>query len=359
MKALKMKSLPLCIFFFFSLFLLNSCADSIDNLNSSFVKVKTNLLQSQNKAVYADSIDWENSSTVDMVDGKGQIVHNVALPWVQGISNGNIPSDWIDKNVNGVYSDRMYTKANYWELVYCNFEQSLPYKYLILYNKMSGILRCFFYTLADPSGEKTTNSMWGLCMNKTTSMFNYLHEYAYGADSTLNNPAYVSTLSGAFSDTTYQCSGYQNDVWYGIQMECAYDPNLYIGSNADFYIMGRGIDKITFSGTGNSVGNIEGNITNASSSSNGVSLNFSNFLNNSSTFSISNTNAVNSKVGSDIENGVNKGDSFFTSLWNNIKTNAASWVAGGIKSSIESIVSAGGSAIAKSIGGIIQFMVRE
>lgn len=129
-----------------------------DDFNSSISKIETSD-KVTTRSAYDNSFDWENSTKVDVVNGSGNVVKNVNLPWQLGVSNMGIPSGWIDENIEGEYSQRMYTKQKNWELVYSNINETTSYKYIVLYNKMTGILRCFYYILSDPSGTGTTNSI--------------------------------------------------------------------------------------------------------------------------------------------------------------------------------------------------------
>lgn len=306
------------------------------------------------KSAYDNSFDWENSTKVNMVDGKGQIVKDVNLPWVLGVSNAGIPSDWIDANVEEDYSKRMYTKKNYWELVYSNITETTSYKYIVLYNKVTGILRCFYLVLSEPSGSGTTNSVWGICVNKTTSLFNFSTIKAENASVKKNSPAYITTPVGTFSSDKFSAVGFQNEVWYGMEMECAYDPSITISDDFTLNLMGRAIDKFTFTGTSNGTGTMEGTLTSAATNSS-LNLSFSNMFNNNSSVTV-NENSAAAAVGDKIEAKVEQKDPFFTSLWNNIKNNASKWVTSGlesgVKKGIEAIVSQGGSVVADALGGL-------
>lgn len=328
-----------------------SCSDDTD---SSILDTKTNS-KIITRSAYDDYFDWENSTKVDMVNGSGNIVRNINLPWQLGVSNMGVPSEWIDENIEEAYSQRMYTKQKNWELVYSNISQTTSYKYIVLYNKMTGILRCFYYILSDPSSIGTTNSVWGIGVNKSSALFNYTSSVAEDASIRKDSPIFISTPVGSFTNNDFSAVGFQNQVWYGLEIECAYDPQTTISNDYNLYLMGRAVDKITYTGTGNSTGNIEGTITSTAPAGAGLSLEFSNMFNTNNSIT-TNQKSVVGAVGDQIENGVTKKSKFFTSLWNNIKSNAGNWAISGLESGVKqglsAIVSSGGTAVANIIGNL-------
>lgn len=340
----------------FTLILSNSFFSScIDRLHNSVIDLEFHdgVLT---RSAYDNYFDWENSTKVDMINGSGSMVKDVNLPWQLGVSNMGVPSEWIDENIEDEYSKRMYTKRNNWELLYSNVSETTSYKYIVLYNRLTGILRCFYYILSDPSSTGTTNSVWGIGANTPTSLFNFTNTIAEDASLRKVTPAYISTPVGSIVGTAYTSVGFQNQVWYGLEIECAYDPQTSIGSNKNFYLMGRAIDKITYNGIGTSKGNIEGSITSTAPAGAGLSMNFSNMFNKSNSISITNQKSAIEATGDKIEEGLKQNDSFFNSLWSNVKSNAGKWaVAGleaGVKQGLSAIVSSGGSIVANVLGGL-------
>ena len=342
-----------------SLILSNSFLSSCtDDLNSSVSNIDTSS-EVTTRTAYDNSFDWENSTTVDMVNGYGNVVKNVNLPWQRGVFNMGIPSEWIDKNIDKEYSQRMYTKLNNWELVYSNINQSTAYKYIVLYNKMTGILRCFYYILSDPSSIGTTNSIWGIGVDKSSALFNYTSGIAEDASIRKASPIYISTPVGAIANNNFSTVGFQNQVWYGLEIECAYDPQTTVSNDCNLYLMGRAVDKITYTGTGESKGNIEGTITSTAPAGAGLSVQFSNMFNTNNSIT-TNQNSVVGAVGDQIANGVAAKSSFYTSLWGNIKSNAAKWAVSGleagVKQGLSAIVSSGGSVVASALGSLFSSM---
>lgn len=333
-----------------STFFFYSCTDDL-NPDISYA----NIGNATTRSAYNNSFDWENATKVDMVNGSGNIVKGVNLPWQLGVSNMGIPTNWIDNNIEEEYSQRMYTKQNNWELVYSNINETTSYKYIVLYNKMTGFLRCFYYILSDPSSIGTTNSVWGIGINKASALFNYTSNIAEDASIRKDSPVYISTPVGTISNNAFSAVGFQNQVWYGLEIECAYDPQVSTSDDNNLYLMGRAVDKITYNGTGTSKGDIEGSITSTSSAGAGLSLNFSNMFNNNNSVSLTQQSAIET-VGDKVADGVAKNDSFFTSLWKNIKANASNWAISGleqgVKQGLSAIVSSGGSIIANTLSGL-------
>lgn len=123
--------------------------------------------------------------------------------------------------------------------------------------------------------------------------------------------------------------------------------------------MGRAVNKIIYTGTGESKGNIEGTITSTAPAGAGLSVNFSNMFNTNNSIS-TNQNSVVGAVGDQIANGVAAKSSFYTSLWGNIKSNAAKWTVSGLEAGVKQglsvIVSSGDSVVASALGSLFSSM---
>lgn len=342
--------------------ILSGCSDgnilqssASDNIETS-QKVTT-------RGTCGDSFDWEDSTIVSMVDGTGNVVKR-NLPWQDGSFSIGIPSDWIDHNIDHEdYSHRMYTKKNYWELVYSNVKQESYNKYIILYNKLTGILRCFFYVLGTPGEDSPANSVWGIGIDNANSILNFNSDIVEDENTRPSNCIYMSTLTGLFSNNKFSSnSPYKNEVWYGYQVECAYDSQTSVSNKYDLYVEGRALKEITYTGTSTSTGDITGTITNSASagSSGGLNISVSDMFNTSATCSVDKT-SIASAVGSQIQKGVDSNNSFYTSLWNNIKSNASKWISSGLESGVEkgisAIVSQGGSVVAGALGSLFSSVI--
>lgn len=310
------------------------------------------------RALYNNSFNWENTSTVTMTDLKGRIVSGIPLPWVLGAPTAGIPYEWIDRNdiESTNYSDRMYTRQNYWELIYSNVATPSSFKYIVLYNKISGILRCFYYVFADAVNPGTTNCIWGIGINGSTSLFNFTSLFANDNTTMKSYPTYISSPQGTFTDSKFDIVGYGTERWYGIEMECAYDPQL-AKSTSSLFLLGRAVNKIKYTGDGLSTGNIDGTITGTASNNSSLNLSFSNMFNSNKDNSISiSQNSALENVGDKIDEGVKKKNSFFTSLWGNIKGNASKWITSGlelgVKEGMKAIVSGGANVVVGALSNV-------
>lgn len=330
--------------------LLGSCDnDKIDATIS-----ETHVLPSQvaTRAAYDNNFDWENSSTVTLV-GMKETTHGVPLPWTIGSPWAAIPDGWIDtKDIESTeYSERMYTRENNWELIYSNVSTPTDYKYIILYNKMTGILRCFCFVFAEVN-TGTTDCAWGIGINGPTSLFNFTHQIAKIISDKDDYPTYITTPEGPWGKI-----GYNTQCWYGFEIECAYDPTLN-SSNAYMVLLGKAINKSEYRGFGSTMGNINGTVTSTNNNNSSLNLSFSQMFNSNNSRSITlNNNSAMDVISSEIEKGVKDNDSFFTSLWGNIKKNASKWITtglqSGVKEGIKAITSSGASAIAGSLSNVL------
>lgn len=311
----------------------------------------------------ASALNWFNieSDTLTMVDIRGTRISGFLVPWVREAPNAGVANEWIDANFYIPNAGKMYTKENGWELVYSNTLQVDPYKYIGLYNKYTGILRFFLYILADPGNQGSSQSVWGISINKETSIMNFNNIYAKGADKPVSSPAYVSTSEGTFVGDKFNSVGIANGTWYAFEVECAYDPNIITDTSYYFTIMGRAINKIASKGKMTTSGGVTGTITTMNASSSSINLSLSNMFNNSNTQSMSVSKNNASTVGEVIDEGIKKNDSFFKGLWNNIKGNASKWIATGLESGakkgIEAIMSSGGSIAANALKGLFNGLI--
>jgi len=151
-------------------------------------------------------------------------------------------------------------------------------------------------------------------------------------------------------------------VWYGCQIECAYDPQTNSSNYQNLWLLSKGVNNITYSGTAETGGNISGTITNTSSSGNNISLSLSNVLNKDNSVALNKVSVVNN-LSKTIDDGIKKNDPFFTKIWDNVTANASKWVTSGlesgVKNGISAIVSSGGTAIAGSISNLVTSLLGE
>lgn len=330
--------------------LLGSCDN--DNIDTMISEAHVFSNQATTRAAYDNYFDWENSSTVTLVGMKGT-THGVPLPWVIGSPWAAIPEGWIEtKDIESTeYSERMYTRKNHWELIYSNVSTPTDYKYIILYNKMTGILRCFCFVYAEVN-TGTTDCAWGIGINGSTSLFNFTHQIAKIASVKDDYPTYITSPEGPWGKI-----GYNTQCWYGFEVECAYDSMLN-SSDAHMVLLGKAINKSEYKGFGNTTGGINGTITSTNNNNSSFNLSFSQMFNGNNSKSITmNNNSAMDVISTEIEKGINNNDTFYKSLWGNIKKNASKWITtglqSGVKEGIKAITSSGASVIAGSLGNVL------
>lgn len=293
--------------------------------------------------------EWYNLEEINMrISSSGTI--NIPVPWSSGSSaSSNLPSHWIDPYAGTPQS--IYSRENGWELVYSNIHEPIAKKYFALYNKPTGIIRFFMYAYSTSAQEGTSSSFWGIKAEGSTALFNFLGNIATPLTDVQENPAYVTSTPGVLYAGEFQCKGYQENQWYGFEMECAYDPN--IADNTNFRLNGWATNEITYTGTASTTGNINGTIT-SNSANTGTNIDLSNMFstNNNVTIKSENGSAID-QVAINIENGIKNNDSFSKSLWNNIKSNI-SLSGDGIKKGINSLLSSKSSSAIKIASGLFK-----
>lgn len=303
---------------FFYLFLISlhvlifSCCQD-DQLNENI----TIASQPSSRAGYNNGyFEWYNMEEINMRISSGTI--NVPVPWLSGSSaSSNLPSHWFDPHAGTAQS--IYSKENGWELVYSNINEPTNKKYFALYNKPTGIIRFFMYAYSTSAQEGTSSCFWGIKTEGPTSLFNFLGNIATPLTNVQESPAYVTSTPGVLYAGLFQCKGYQENQWYGLEMECAYDPN--IADNTNFRLNGWATNEVTYTGTASTTGNINGTIT-SNSTNTGTNFDLSNMFstNNNVTIKSDNGSAID-QVAINIDNGIKDNDSFSKSIWKNIKSN--------------------------------------
>lgn len=105
-------------------------------------------------------------------------------------------------------------------------------------------------------------------------------------------------------------SGYKANNWYGLEIECAYDPSLNTQSLANFEIRGWAVNKIKTTGMAQTSGDITGTIVMNTTNISNFNFNLANTFNNSKTSIAVNQEGFINTVSKEIENGITKKDSF-------------------------------------------------
>lgn len=308
------------------------------------------------RAAFDDKFEWDRLDKFPIYNPNIGRTDNIELPWAKGstVSMG-IPSEWLDPNAyNPTFKERYYSRENNWVLVYSNLTKNTTNKYFALYNTHLGLLRFFVYALSNASGGGNSNSYWGVRVDKSTSLFNFTTEFADDMTQKVTNPFYITTPQGTVIGTEFVGRGYQVNNWYGIEIECAYDPSITSGSSYNFEMAGWSVDKTTITGVGKTDGSITGTIEYMAPSTN-FSLSLSNMFGqtNSQKTIVADHGGIVEGLGSQIQEGISKKDPFFKGLWDNIKKKAASGIGDGVKSGLKAIITSGGSVAAKALSGAV------
>lgn len=308
------------------------------------------------KAAFDDYFDWDRLEKFPIYNPNIGRTDNVELPWAKGstVSYG-IPNEWLDPNAySPTFSERYYSRENNWVLVYSNLTKNTTNKYFALYNTRLGLLRFFVYALSNASGGGSSNSYWGIRIDKSTSLFNFTSGFAEGISQKISTPSYITTSPGIVMDSTFIGGGYQVNNWYGIEVECAYDPSITVGSTYNFQLAGWAVNTTIISGEGRTNGSVTGTIELSAPSSN-FTINLSNMFNqtNSKQNFVADHDGVINGLGEKIEKGISQNDSFFKGLWKNIKSKVTSGIGDGVKKGLETIFTSGGSIAVKALNGAV------
>lgn len=338
-----------------------SCSDitDIENITNSDTEETSTL-----RSAFDNYFDWYKYENIEIVNPYLNRTTYLSLPWAPGSSdNGGIPKEWMDENTfNPNFSQRFYSPDKGWVLVYSNIKQNSAAKYFALYNKYTGILRFFFYSIGSSSGSGTSASLWGIAVDKSTSLMNFTYMFSKASNEKISAPSIITTPEGSIVGGSYKSIGYKENMWYGLELECAYDPSLS-KSNHCFYIKGWGVNDISLTGTGTTTGTITGTIKTNVPNSNSFNLSLNNMLNttSSTTTIIADKESGSEVLGKTIDAGIQKNDKFFKGLWGDIQKNASKWITTGLQAGAQkglaAILSSGGSVIADAAGGLLNSLI--
>ncbi len=309
------------------------------------------------KGAYNDGyFQWDRVDEISTFDKYGNSIL-IPLPWEPGgTQSAGIPFSWIDENANVPnFEDRMYSKENGWELVYSNLNKyNSPNKYFALYNKYTGIMRFFFFSISSSSGVGTTSTFVGMNIDRSSSLFNFTKVYANGINKRSSSPGYIYSPGWQLGVSSNRSIGFKENTWYGIEIECAYDPQQQDGSRFSTAVWAANVTITVGEGVTN--GQISGAITSSSSQMPNLSLDFGSTTTNTENRYVLDKKGSEEAVGDSIEAGVNKGDPFFTGVWSNIKTNISKWIGSGVqngvKAGIKDVLSSGGAVATKVLGNV-------
>lgn len=208
------------------------------------------------------------------------------LPWISGASTGVRRTLSLD-----------HKKEDGWELVHNSFvlekgNNEPRNKYLLFYNKFTGILRMWYWHEDENAHSQLNYSIQSVA---ETSLFNFNGDFAYPMNS--RRPAYSQYISG--SGTTPSSQGISKDNWYMFEYEMAYDENVknIPLEKSDLLIASKGIDISDIELNGSQSGTINGSIVINSKSANLMNLGNFSINNNDKT-----TNTVNNETSSVVTN---------------------------------------------------------
>lgn len=300
--------------------------------------------------------DWDKVNQIVTKDNYSRTLL-IPLPWESGgTQSAGIPSHWIDENAEAAnFSERMYSRENGWRMVYSNMNRhnSLN-RYFALYNRNTGILRFFFFSIASSSGTGTSSTYIGINVDRSSSLFNFTKTFADGIDKRSEAPAYFYS-PGWVVGTANRSIGFKENNWYGVEIECAYDPIQEEGSKFAVNIWGTNVTATV--GQGITSGSASGSIV--STVSNMPSLNLQ-FGTSNNKFVLDTKSSANT-VADKIEEGIEKNDPFFISLWDDTKSNISKWIGSGVqngvKEGIKAVMSSGGSIINQVLGNTFNSLI--
>lgn len=184
-------------------------------------KTVTKALEAVHETPY---FDWEDTSYV-------YIAHyqKVLLPWVSGAS-GDIPS----------YIKNDYRRSQGWEMVYniCSddiINENGHKNYLIFYNKITGVLRVFYYMRDLPTGI-AKDSFAHFSSEPATRLWNFNQGMFSALPESSCAGAYIPNRTNSPAATAL-CNG-----WNCFDIELAYDPS---GDDSKYFSIGL-INQVSF-----------------------------------------------------------------------------------------------------------------
>ena len=329
-----------------------SCQNEEININPP----KTESIES--RALYDNGyVEWDNTYYLNYKYGSDNLETNkLPLPWASGSSHSmGIPDDWFDRNLtNSDPSKRAYSHANGWEMVYSNLlEKGASNKYFALYNKYTGKLRMFFYSLNGSSSSNYSATFAGFQV-KGSSILNFTYSEPLPMSYEPSVATYVFAPKCNFATANSGNSGllpgvtYADNNWYGLELECAYDETTSATNCLAIKLWAANI-TITKS-EGEAIGDITGNISTTYSNvpSFDLALNIDN--------SVSVTETVNNGgliLGDKVAKKIQSGNSFFNGLWNKVKTELPSIATKGIEEGIKSLFTGGASTLTELGGRLV------
>lgn len=259
------------------IFLFSGCSDE-QLLNDDLTVIASSLTRA---AIDTRDFEWENLRYVEFKDNSNN-TRILPAPWVPGSGmNLGVPKHFIDYDFDENSSQNLYSKSNGWQLLYHNLDLiGDPYKYLVLYNKYTGVARAFFLSMAGSNAVTNSNSTFiGFRVNGYSSLLNYTSIYNFDSSKKFPNSVFISSPTKPFvmtQGTTIDNFGvgFEIERWYAAEIEFAYDPTLSGENTLDIQI--TALQSSLSYAQGNFVGEIEGSIVTKASEPSSISLDLSN-----------------------------------------------------------------------------------
>ena len=295
------------------------------------------------------AVEWDNVTGLKVASNSYKETTEIPLPWEPGSGHSaGIPEKWIDHNLRDPDAKkRAYSKVNGWNMVFHNLSDPLQNnKYFGLYNKFSGTLRLFFYSMAPSVGMGSSGTWGGLRVSGSTSLLNFTGRYPLAMSDRQQNPMFFASPECEISNSSMKQQGYESENWYVIEVEVAYDANATSANLLSARLWAQYLTSITM--TGSSEGKISGSVeTVYSNSPSNMSV--------SLTANIANTTINNGEkvAKEELQAKAAKGGNFFTNLWNNIKGQIPELAGKAAKEGIEALFSKGTSLITKGLSKLL------
>ncbi|MCL3781933.1 hypothetical protein EMN47_16225 [Prolixibacteraceae bacterium JC049] len=311
---------------------------------------------------YNQVFEWDNVEFFDYKLGTDQIKNNLAAPWLPGSTNAlGVPDHWIDFNaLNPDPSKRMHSRENGWRLVYANLmNKAARNKYFCLYNINTGMLRFFFYAMESSSGYGTSTVFTAFRLNGYSSLLNFTYNDPLPAKFHPKNPTYTYTpdiiaTSTDLAEQPLYGNTYKHNNWYCMEFECAFDPNTSSETKVALKLWAAEIARS--STTGQSLGEIKGEISTTYSGLPNFNLNF-NYEDKESSTVIENYGSACTIMGEKVDQGIKNNDSFFKGIWKNLSKEAPKIITQGVKAGIKDLFTGAAGNVTSTVGKLVNKLV--
>ena len=340
-------------FLLFTPFLFSACTDDQSVLTNDEL---SQIIQTDRTT--NGYVEWDNVSSLDYKSENDEIKSNIPIPWAPGSSASlGVPYEWIDLQMDDPDpKKRMYSKENGWNLVLSNLmDKTQINKYIALYNRNTGMMRLFFFGREWIQPVNSTVYV-GLGIKGSSSLFNFAFTKPKAINQRQNDPsAFFAPIARVSADFSVYGTGYMRYQWYGIEMECAYDPNMIpdnqliariFGANTSIdsesvHILDYPYGEIQTAWSDNP--RLEFNVPQNSGSAKNSQLCLS-------------FETQKQKLADQLETEIGNGHTFYKSIWDNLVNSCDAITSNPVKAGIESLFNQDGSQAVKALGPLTQSM---